>query len=118
MKDDVRLIDANAFVKAFWNNRRFVLFDGTRMGVNDHLAKVGDVLGLIERAPTIDAAPVARWISVKERLPKRDEEVLCLFMYPEGRNVCQNVYYGGGHWLGEGDHVTHWMPLPELPKEE
>ena len=58
-----------------------------------------------------------RWISVEERLPERDKEVLCLFVYPEGTSVCQNVYYGSGHWLGEGDHVTHWMPLPELPKE-
>lgn len=62
-------------------------------------------------------AQVPKWISVKERLPEKDEEVLCFFVYPDLTTMCQNVYYGGGRWLGEGNFVTHWMPLPEPPKE-
>ncbi len=58
------------------------------------------------------------WISVEERLPERDKDVLCFFRHPDSTTVCQNVYYGNGHWLGEGSFVTHWMPLPEPPKEE
>lgn len=60
---------------------------------------------------------VPEWISVEEMLPERDKEVLCFFVYPDSTTVCQNVYYGNGHWLGEGSFVTHWMPLPEPPKE-
>ena len=59
------------------------------------------------------------WISVKDRLPERRTYVLCYFKYePESPNVVvENYYHGGGHWLSEGSHVTHWMPLPEPPKE-
>ena len=75
-----------------------------------------DMLSLVDDAA--DAMP--RWISVEERMPERDKEVLCFFVYPDSTTVCQNVYYGNGHWLGEGSFVTHWMPLPEPPemKEE
>ena len=58
-----------------------------------------------------------RWISVEERLPERDKDVLCFFRYPDSTTVCQNVYYGNGHWLGEGSFVTHWMPIPQPPEE-
>ena len=58
----------------------------------------------------ITYAPVKQgWISVKDRLPKRDEEVL--------------VYWDDGFEIGRyvggevGENV-YWMPLPEPPKEE
>lgn len=53
-----------------------------------------------------------RWIPVTERLPDVGIEVL---IYSEDDGVCVD-YYGGdsfGYY-----NVTHWMPLPEPPKEE
>lgn len=62
----------------------------------------------------------SEWISVKERMPEKGEMVLCYFKYePESPDViCENTYHGGKLWLSEGSKVTHWMPLPELPKGE
>lgn len=70
-----------------------------------------------------------RWVPVTERPPKERVPVLA---------ICKNgvmfvaeyewTNYDGAHWntrgpLGSGRRigkarVTHWMPLPELPKEE
>ncbi len=59
------------------------------------------------------------WISVDDRLPKENEKVLCYFQYQNENlnSICENIYYGNSHWFVEGDHVTHWMPIPKLPKD-
>lgn len=53
-----------------------------------------------------------RWIPVTERLP--DVGVVVL-VYSKFDGVCVDYY--GGDAFGYFD-VTHWMPLPEPPKEE
>lgn len=60
------------------------------------------------------------WISIKDGLPQSKENVLCFYKFePESPNViADNVYFGNGVWMNETDKVTHWMPLPEPPKEE
>lgn len=62
---------------------------------------------------------MSEWISVKDRLPDANESVLCYFHY--GPNfpavICENEYIGSGMWMADGSKVTHWMPLPEPPKE-
>ena len=52
-----------------------------------------------------------RWIPATERLPDIGKDVL-IYSKEDGVDV---DYYGGdmfGYW-----NVTHWMPLPEPPKE-
>ena len=53
-----------------------------------------------------------RWIPVTERLPDIGIEVL---VYSEDDGICVDYY--GGDSFGYYD-VTHWMPLPEPPKED
>jgi hypothetical protein len=62
------------------------------------------------------------WISVKDRLPEKDFKVLCFY---------SNQYIDVlEYWYDEKEipvffnpplhsvnDVTHWMPLPEPPKE-
>ena len=52
-----------------------------------------------------------RWIPVTERLP---EIGIVVLVYSEDDGICADYY--GGDSFGYYD-VTHWMPLPEPPKE-
>lgn len=68
-----------------------------------------------------------QWISVEERLPEPDKEVLVYCPYwskkPfKGRWEYAPSRYSGGYWTGEqilseidGGDPTHWMPLPNPP---
>jgi hypothetical protein len=68
------------------------------------------------------------WISVKDRLPDDQEEVLTCWL--EEKMIQVQTYYleyaGSGPWwmfgwqnhLLSAGHITHWMPLPELPEDE
>ena len=69
---------------------------------------------------------MAEWISVKERLPEVWKTVLTFqptTTYDKG--IIQTCVYIGnpGKWRQAWNHeflelpVTHWMPLPEPPKE-
>ncbi|MGB4820495.1 MAG: DUF551 domain-containing protein [Saprospiraceae bacterium] len=59
------------------------------------------------------------WISVKDRLP----EINTFNLVTYGAIPFVAVYKGLGVWidhdleLWEPDEVTHWMPLPEPPKD-
>lgn len=64
------------------------------------------------------------WVSVKDRLPERNEKVLAIVRLPgEEEYIGENKYKGPlvgtkrKVWDIHGDYVTHWMPLPEPPKE-
>lgn len=63
-----------------------------------------------------------RWIPVAERLPEHGYVVLCFMKFGEQRilqwdNVSSLwLCYGHGDDWQKAD-VTHWMPLPEPPKE-
>ena len=56
-----------------------------------------------------------RWISVTEKTPEYDMPQLAL--NADGDALIANYAYG--EWFdtwGQDVEVTHWMPLPELPK--
>ena len=65
-------------------------------------------------------AQVPKWICVEERLPENDANYL---VFTSAANeVDLATYYGDGEWLAPDlcnltRFVTHWMPLPEAPKE-
>lgn len=72
---------------------------------------------LIEHGVTIQ-----KWIPVTERLPEMHTKVLCCGIRG-GRFIAELSTWGNGnrYWdkrNGKGcPEVTHWMPLPEPPKE-
>jgi hypothetical protein len=66
------------------------------------------------------------WISVEDRLPEPEKEVIIL-----AKNKYIDIDHltddgeGGYYWWKsdewiccDDDKITHWMPIPELPKEE
>lgn len=75
---------------------------------------------------------MSEWISVKDRLPESGVPVLVTFVgYTDNKLHSDGVarwepdlngYNGGWEWtLDFSDatvEITHWMPLPEPPKEE
>lgn len=80
---------------------------------------------------------VNQWISVKDRLPELDQEVLVYavgkvdgfighHVYALCNRFVQRIFLSApGHemWSSPWDYfhmdykITHWMPLPELPEE-
>lgn len=57
------------------------------------------------------------WIPVTERLPEKSGSYL---VYVYGEVTEMDCWHGKWHMLGDDytKAVTHWMPLPEPPKEE
>lgn len=81
------------------------------------------VLRVIAEQPTIKTGP--EWISVKDkgRKPETGERYLVVrYDYVTKTPFKDILWYDKGTWWNRqhgGDYaVTHWMPLPELPKEE
>ena len=72
------------------------------------------------------ADSMSGWISVKERLPQKENEMVLvtdgltvitgfrnwMFRLEDGKVYTPGLKMGGGSM-----EVTHWMPLPEPPKE-
>ena len=64
---------------------------------------------------------VQEWIPVTDRLPKDDSPVLVYkSRHSEAYGNMETAYYWNQRtWEGcIGENVTHWMPLPQPPKEE
>lgn len=92
---------------------------------NIDISHVGDDLAKAYEKGYEDGKP--KWIPVTERLPEAEygesEDVLTI----DSLKVMRVAYFDGGNWCyptGEvisttcKFHITHWMPLPEPPKEE
>lgn len=63
-----------------------------------------------------EAAVERDWISVEDRLPEPGVDVLAAY---RDRHI--NMGTAGDDWLEEDiedGYITHWMPLPEPPREE
>lgn len=77
-----------------------------------------DALALIQQLE----AQVPKWISVEDGLPEEPCAVIAVLTY--GNAVCVAWYCSGWFETGSGlrfragKGITHWMPLPEPPKEE
>lgn len=73
----------------------------------------------------------SKWIPVTEKLPEQSGKyIVCSERKIKvgnwermEKNVYQAKYYvypTGCHWgqRDKGKHITHWMPMPEVPKGE
>lgn len=65
--------------------------------------------------------PNMKWVSVKERLPEKDDynKSGYVIVSRDDGKVCRDFYYNG-HWvLSQRDAVvTHWMPFPPAAEGE
>ena len=66
-----------------------------------------------------------KWINVNDKLPNKNEDVLVYHGEFIGNLIDVYTYIGNneweddyGYWARTNDEgITHWMPLPEPPKE-
>lgn len=87
---------------------------------------IEDLIAALTASNEVIAKSRDKWISVEGRLPEVDQPIMiCAF----GKSVGEGVYRGhdgfhhvwkmyassGTYW---DDEVTHYMPLPEPPKED
>lgn len=105
----MRKIDADALQKAM----EFVTNDPT---CPMHIA--ANIDQIIDCAPTVD-----EWIKCSERLPEDGERILIYVHLASHESVQPDtrIEDGGYMYLDSGysfgKEVTHWMPIPEPPKE-
>lgn len=88
----------------------------------DKTALNGTVTNLLEQIKDLGEP---RWIPVTERLPLYGQDVLATRVFGDGEK-CQEILMAhvavwneetGEKWWN-ATNITHWMPLPEPPKEE
>ena len=99
-------------------------YDNTELLVNGQRKALINAIQDISAVKAADVQPAPQWISVKERLPEIGRSVL--IYYPKwGGDEIQVAKLEddemmfdicGEFNIGVGV-VTHWMPLPEPPKE-
>jgi len=76
-----------------------------------------------EMQDLIDVVEKTKWIKVEDELPPLKTYVIgyVVNLYGRGKNYVSEVYFSSQQkWLIEENYectVTHWMPLPEPPKE-
>ena len=132
----MRPIDADELLKKYeWLNWYSISNKGGLMKgattEDNPLIHYYDGEKLIKNAPTLDVAPTVdagpKWISVEDRLPDKQSDVLMLFKH----NMAVGFWHDGDEdvmfWCAYTDDVfytdcdeepTHWMPLPQAPKGE
>ena len=77
---------------------------------------------ILQEEPTIEV--VQQWVSVKDRLPKNTGRYLTANISADDERCVFDLWFDCGEWyIDENDDefiykVTHWMPLPQLPKGE
>lgn len=114
---------------------RLVYAEDVLKNIDRDRAYMTDVGRIHARAAVNDAPTVeekhGRWIPVTERLPEQSGKyIVCSERKIKVGNwermekkVYQAKFYvypTGCHWgqRDKGKHITHWMPMPEVPKGE
>ena len=82
--------------------------------------KIAEALNMAISSLANDNNVGCKWIPVSERLPEELKNVLA---YTDVGSFVETAHWTGYRWEKTWDFedlygVTHWMPLPEPPKED
>lgn len=126
-----RLIDADAFIAE--EKKLYCKDCDSYHGVRCRACSFNDIWGDLDDYADAYAVEVPRWIPVTERLPHKEWEEAtengmdlypCLVVerYKGFEPVATKGWYDGKGFINAvsidvSAVITHWMPLPELPKD-
>lgn len=122
----MRLIDADELIR----NLEGLISDYTSNGIYPEKFGIDDFIDVVKEIPTL---PASQWIRVEDRLPERNGKYI-VTACDEGESYDKKIWndtvvvcavYYKSRWTWEKNNieysldgiVTHWMPLPEPPKE-
>ena len=102
-----------------------VWHDADGYEVDDADEKRAIITDLVNGIPAIDAAPTVNdWISVNDRMPDNGQDVL-VYIDDKEESRITGCNYDNGVWYDcvmnceiVIPNITHWMPIPEPPKED
>ena len=111
----MRLIDAEAI-------KHFAHYIGDECYTAKHQEACAMAIAALRAQQDQESKPLNGWISVKDRLPEKNQAVLGWYK----DNPFAGYTYGVVSWNGRGwvfvyaqryvTNVTHWMPLPKAPE--
>ena len=101
------------------------------MDVREKLVELLDIiiqpgqktLGEIADHLIANGVTVQEWVSVRDKLPEDDSDVLAYLRIGEESRICP-ANYAKGMWFDwifntpVTESITHWMPIPQPPKGE
>lgn len=97
------------------------------VAAGNELLNQSDMIELLIGALRDALAKVPKWISVEDRLPESHDEKADCFHVTDGEFIWM-AYYACKEWqfaqctnspyVIDWTDITHWMPIPEPPKEE
>lgn len=114
----MRLIDEDALIDALMT---YTWRDEDERLIDDADEKRAYIKEWLPVLPTVGG-----WVSVKDRLPDKSGSYLVMLENVFVTHLSMNVHYWNAkdeYWRGSEAHsrivgISHWMPLPEPPKEE
>lgn len=116
-RESMRLIDADK-LSDYLQNHYNEVEALHRPNDSEYLCGIGTCLDSIDADSfeALDTYPA--WISVEDELPSIGEPVL---VFDDASDMMFGFMSSDGYWLETGSelpcNVTHWMLLPEPPKE-
>lgn len=95
--------------------------NGSNVGIICTFCNVGEAILMIKNIPAADVELVRRWIPCSEKMPETNGKDASYLVYVPSFGAVDIAAYHPDvdEWtfMGLPVTVTHWMPLPELPKE-
>ena len=113
----MRMIDADELIR----NLEGIISDYTSNGIYPEKFGVDDFIDVVKAMPTL---PAPQWIRVEDEKPDIGQYVLVY--HKDGNMQCAQCsrsgyddrdLWGLDYYYEGQKEITHWMPLPEPPKE-
>lgn len=115
----MRLIDAEKLTREVKEHCKKLIDEGVKeVDVTDIAAEIVKLVDAQTEFAENESAHTRQWISVRDRIPPDQEEVLVCTLAKNGVRNIDKGYWAIDNFIHRGrSQVTHWMPLPELPEE-